>query len=388
MSRLFSIIVIFSTWFYPNAQAENIVVRAVLFYSPSCGHCHYVIQEVLPPLIEKYGNKLQIMGVDVSQSGGQILFRTVLEEFKPDSSGVPLLIVGDEVLIGSVDIPEKFPDLIEQHLAKGGVDWPDIPGLDQALSAAQSTQEASASALPAQASPSAIPTILPDETILVPTPEVGFTATPTKAAVLIASSTEIDLWERLARDPWGNTLAIVILLGMILALIGLVFYLRRVPSRTHSHNWNYPIPVLCALGLGVAGYLAYVETAQVSAICGPVGDCNAVQQSEYARLFGILPIGILGLAGFIAMGISWAISRFGKDQPANVASLMLFAMSLFGVLFSMYLTFLEPFVIGATCAWCLTSAILMTILLWLSAPPAVQVLSRLRGEAGLHRATD
>jgi uncharacterized membrane protein len=27
---------------------------------------------------------------------------------------------------------------------------------------------------------------------------------------------------------------------------------------------------------------------------------------------------------------------------------------------SVYLTFLEPFVIGATCAWCLTSAVLMT----------------------------
>ena len=36
--------------------------------------------------------------------------------------------------------------------------------------------------------------------------------------------------------------------------------------------------------------------------------------------------------------------------------------STFGILFSIYLTFLEPFVIGATCAWCVTSAILMTVL--------------------------
>jgi uncharacterized membrane protein len=34
-----------------------------------------------------------------------------------------------------------------------------------------------------------------------------------------------------------------------------------------------------------------------------------------------------------------------------------------GVLFSIYLTFLEPFVIGATCAWCLSSAVIMTLLL-------------------------
>jgi uncharacterized membrane protein len=44
-------------------------------------------------------------------------------------------------------------------------------------------------------------------------------------------------------------------------------------------------------------------------------------------------------------------------------------MIAFGTLFSIYLTFLEPFVIGATCAWCLTSAIIMTALLWLSITP-------------------
>ncbi|HET9441615.1 MAG TPA: vitamin K epoxide reductase family protein [Longimicrobiales bacterium] len=31
-----------------------------------------------------------------------------------------------------------------------------------------------------------------------------------------------------------------------------------------------------------------------------------------------------------------------------------------GVLFSLYLRLLEPFVIGATCVWCLTSAVLIT----------------------------
>ena len=42
-------------------------------------------------------------------------------------------------------------------------------------------------------------------------------------------------------------------------------------------------------------------------------------------------------------------------------------MTIGGTLFSIYLTFLEPFIIGATCAWCLTSSIIMTVLLWLSA---------------------
>ena len=40
-------------------------------------------------------------------------------------------------------------------------------------------------------------------------------------------------------------------------------------------------------------------------------------------------------------------------------------MAIFGVVFSAYLTFLEPFVIGASCFWCLTSAVWMLTILWL-----------------------
>jgi len=53
------------------------------------------------------------------------------------------------------------------------------------------------------------------------------------------------------------------------------------------------------------------------------------------------------------------------------------ALALGGTLFSIYLTFLEPFVIGATCAWCLASAILMTGLLWITAEPAQAAAARL-----------
>jgi uncharacterized membrane protein len=46
-------------------------------------------------------------------------------------------------------------------------------------------------------------------------------------------------------------------------------------------------------------------------------------------------------------------------------------------LFSIYLTFLEPFVIGASCAWCLTSAIILSALYWLSLPDGKRALKTL-----------
>ena len=145
-----------------------------------------------------------------------------------------------------------------------------------------------------------------------------------------------------------------------------------------KNKWDWIIPILCIFGFGVAGYLAYVETTQVAAVCGPVGDCNTVQQSEYARLFGILPIGVMGLAGYVAIMIAWLIARYTKGKIVDLATLSMFGMAVFGVLFSIYLTFLEPFVIGATCAWCLTSAILITILMLLSMRPAKAAFHKLR----------
>ena len=132
------------------------------------------------------------------------------------------------------------------------------------------------------------------------------------------------------------------------------------------------------VGFGVAGYLAYVEVVQVAAVCGPVGDCNTVQQSEYARLFGILPVGVMGLAGYVGIFLAWLVAGFAKGKIADFAALSLFGMAVSGTLFSIYLTFLEPFVIGATCAWCLTSAVLMTVLMLVSAKPAKSSLVKLR----------
>src|SRR4030043_151836 len=86
----------------------NTVVHAVLFYSPTCGHCQYVITEVLPPIFEKYGDKLSMVGIDISQSGGHTLFLNALIYFNLDHGGVPFLVVGDSFLVGAIDIPEQF----------------------------------------------------------------------------------------------------------------------------------------------------------------------------------------------------------------------------------------------------------------------------------------
>ena len=205
------------------ARVDSPVVRAVLFYSPSCGHCHKVITEDLPPLFEKYGDRLQIIGVNTADPGGSALFDAVGDKFKipPENRGVPLLVVADVVLIGSLDIPQQLPGLIEQYLATGGVDWPDIPGLAEAIAQAEAAPPTATPAPPtvstpivagastALLAPTLGPTAAPVTTRPAPTPTPG---------LLMTGGPSDGFGARFDRDPVGNGLAVIVLVGMIAAV--------------------------------------------------------------------------------------------------------------------------------------------------------------------------
>ena len=332
------------------------VVHAVLFYRSACSHCQKLVEEVIPPLVEKYGAQLQIFRVDVSSPEGDVIYDAAIERFKIEQLGVPILILGDQVLVGGTEIQEKFARIIEGYLAQGGMDWPDIPGLQEIIANA-SEAEATTAPMSETDSPSSVS---PDKT-------------PGDLLTHSESSTWLD---RFARDPVGNTLSVIVLTVMLGSIVWAFALFRKSSSVSLKGTWGWAIPILCLIGFGVAGYLAYVETAQVDAVCGPVGDCNTVQQSEYARLFGILTIGILGLFGYVAIFIAWLMGRYANEQLARLAVISLFVMTAFGTIFSIYLTFLEPFVIGATCAWCLTSAVLITLLMLLTISPVKAVMSK------------
>ena len=116
-------------------------VRAVLFWRETCGHCHYVITEVFPPLQAQYGDQLEIVMIELGSEPAARRFYAAGEAMglAPETMGVPLMIIGDHLLIGSQQIPQELPGLIDSYLAAGGVDIPAIAGLeDLALPAAMS----------------------------------------------------------------------------------------------------------------------------------------------------------------------------------------------------------------------------------------------------------
>ena len=118
------------------------------------------------------------------------------------------------------------------------------------------------------------------------------------------------------------------------------------------------ILVVCLLGIADAGYLTYVHYAGLKVLCLSSGGCETVQASRYAKLGGI-PVATLGLVGYILILGSLAL----RGEIGRAAG---FGLALFGFCFSMYLTYRELFTIHAICQWCVSSAVVMTIVVVLT----------------------
>lgn len=114
-------------------------------------------------------------------------------------------------------------------------------------------------------------------------------------------------------------------------------------------------------GIFDAAYLSYVKLTRVPVFCSPgFGNCESVSSSPYSYILGI-PVAYLGLLTYLV--IIFLLIFGGKIKFLQTNGIYaLFGISFFGFLFSLYLTYLEIWVIKALCQWCLISAILMTVI--------------------------
>lgn len=363
--------------FVAQAQAQQPIVYGVFFYSPTCPHCHEVINNHWGGIQAEFGDQLRVIFIDVQRAEGAQLMQITRQALSVEARGVPMLIIGEHVLIGSQQIPNQTAAIVRAGLANGGIAIPPIPEIAQVFAQIDAnhavTVETAAPAFSMASILSDSANIIAIAVLialiaslllvlaarLIPTLGTLLEGNLPPTALLLTIATAIALSSSLLFG--SDRLSVTILtLSMNGALIVVMIHLfnnwslRRLPE--------HALPLLLFTGVIVASYLSYVEMTASEATCGIMGQCNVVQQSAYARLW-IVPIGVIGIAGYLAMGIVWAFrQRFAYAIP------LLFMMIVVGILFSAYLTFLEPFVIGATCVWCLISALIMLALLWLIAP--------------------
>ena len=119
--------------------------------------------------------------------------------------------------------------------------------------------------------------------------------------------------------------------------------------------------VFSGLGIFVSGYLVAKRFTGGSLACTRWAQCDVVNNSVYSQLFGV-PVSVIGLAGYLLLlGLALAaLWTYGRTQRQLL--LLGLILSLGGVGFSIYLTYLEIYVIEALCAWCVASAVIITLL--------------------------
>jgi cytochrome c biogenesis protein CcdA/thiol-disulfide isomerase/thioredoxin/glutaredoxin len=113
-----------------HAQGDKPTVQGYLFYSQTCPTCPQVRTEILPELYKEFGQQLQIKAIDTtSDPDNRQWFLDCAEKYgvPQEQADLPALFVGEEYMIGADEIERQLSPLIQEHLEKGGVVFPDVP---------------------------------------------------------------------------------------------------------------------------------------------------------------------------------------------------------------------------------------------------------------------
>ncbi len=120
-------------------------------------------------------------------------------------------------------------------------------------------------------------------------------------------------------------------------------------------------PLLALISLSIIGmadaiYITYEDLSGLVPPCLPLPmfDCAGVLQSSWAHI-GPIPLALFGV-GFYATVFLAAILSFVMKTPHPWLRYILLALGAWGFLFSALLFYVQGFVIGAFCTFCLLSA--------------------------------
>jgi uncharacterized membrane protein len=121
--------------------------------------------------------------------------------------------------------------------------------------------------------------------------------------------------------------------------------------------------LLSLAGLFISAYLYLYKIGRIGTLACGTGGCETVQLSPWSRVAGI-EVSLIGVGGYAVLtALSLAALQPGlasRRWPVQLLTLL----AGIGVAFTIYLTYLELFVIHAICRWCVGSgAIIVAILI-------------------------
>jgi uncharacterized membrane protein len=97
----------------------------------------------------------------------------------------------------------------------------------------------------------------------------------------------------------------------------------------------------------------YAKSATSYCEFGEKFNCDIVNRSEYSSVAGI-PVSLIGVAGY---GLLLTLSTLRRSRPETPTRLLMAAAA--GLVFALYLTYIEAYVLTTWCILCLTSLALI-----------------------------
>ena len=125
------------------------------------------------------------------------------------------------------------------------------------------------------------------------------------------------------------------------------------------------VATLALAGIFISLYLTLYKIGVIGELSCSIGSCETVNTSKWSRFLG-LPVAAWGLLFYLDVFAIGLIGTFPRFENERFISVVLVAETVVGVLFSAWLTYLELAVIHAICIWCVTSAVLVTLILVVS----------------------
>ena len=123
--------------------------------------------------------------------------------------------------------------------------------------------------------------------------------------------------------------------------------------------------LMSLVGVFVSAYLYLYKIGRIGTLACGTGACETVQTSEWSRFLGV-EVALIGLVGYaLLFGVALVALRPALVRERWPAALLA-GLASGGVLFTLYLTYLELFVIHAICRWCVGSAAIIVSILILA----------------------
>lgn len=126
-----------------------------------------------------------------------------------------------------------------------------------------------------------------------------------------------------------------------------------------SDRLVYLYGFLILIGFADAAYLSAMHFYQTDPGCSLITGCDAVLNSEYAVMLGV-PLAYSGLLYYLTLLFGTVL--YYQNGSENVLR-GLIAINGAGFLFSLFLLYVQAFVLHAFCQYCLLSASVTTIML-------------------------